>query len=105
MQLLWPMMNWGEADQCEYLILHLEKFLLQGLFSRITFNQALYLGGVGDMKNVKNFLGLDTGLSGCIRRLEINDKVYNLTPESQGGDMMAGQDISKYRKYSPITIA
>ena len=57
------------------------------------------------MKNVKNFLGLDTGLSGCIRRLEINDKVYNLTPESQGGDMMAGQDISKYWKYSPITIA
>ena len=71
---------------------------LQGLFSRITFNQALYLGGVGDIKNVANFLGLDTGLTGCIRRLEINDKVYNLAPRSQGGDIVAGQDISKYWK-------
>ena len=69
---------------------------LQGLFSRITFNQALFLGGVGDIKNVADILGLDTGLTGCIRRLEINDKVYNLTPRSQGGDIVAGQDISKY---------
>ena len=74
--------------------------LLQGLFSRITFNQALYLGGVGDIKNVKNFVGLDTGLDGCIRRLEINDKVYDLT--SGSGDLIAGQDISKSGKYSQI---
>ena len=68
---------------------------LQGLFSRITFNQALYIGGVGDIKNVADILGLDTGLTGCIRRLEINDKVYTLTPRTQGGDILAGQDISE----------
>ena len=90
--------NWN-SKYCIYLFFswtYLEKFLLQGLFSRITFNQALYLGGVGDIKNVKNFVGLDTGLNGCIRRLEINDKVYDLIPASQTGDIIAGQDISKY---------
>ena len=50
---------------------------------------------MGDIKNVADILGLDTGLSGCIRRLEINDKVYRLAPRSQGGDMVAGQDISE----------
>lgn len=49
---------------------------------------------------MKNFVGLDTGLEGCIRRLEINDKVYDLTSES--GDLIAGQDISKSCKYSQI---
>ena len=67
----------------------------QGLFSRITFNQPLFVGGVGEMKNVKNFLGVDSGLVGCVRRLEINDKYYNLAASMHGGDIVAGKDISK----------
>ena len=33
----------------------------QGLFSRITFNQPVYIGGQGQIKNTKSFLGVETG--------------------------------------------
>ena len=69
--------------------------LLQGLFSRITFNQPVFIGGSGTTRNVKNFLGVDNGIQACVRHLEINDKLYNLKPSSQGGDIIGGLDISK----------
>ena len=68
---------------------------LQGLFSRITFNQPVFIGGTGGTRNVKSFLGVDNGMKACVRHLEINDKLYNLKPSSQGGDIIAGPDISK----------
>ena len=70
-------------------------FILQGLFSRITFNQPVFIGGSGGTRNVKNFLGVDNGIQACARNLEINDKLYNLKPSSQGGDIIGGLDISK----------
>ena len=45
------------------------------------------------MKNVKSFLGVDAGMVGCVRRLEINDKYYNLAASMHGGDIIAGLDI------------
>lgn len=66
----------------------------QGLFSRITFNQPVFIGGSGGTRNVKNFLGVDNGIQACVRHLEINDKLYNLKPSSQGGDIIAGLDIT-----------
>lgn len=66
----------------------------QGLFSRITFNQPVFIGGSGTTRNVKNFLGVDNGIQACVRHLEINDKLYNLKPSSQGGDIIGGLDIS-----------
>ena len=47
------------------------------------------------MKNVRSFLGLDAGLVGCVRRLEINDKFYNLEAAVHGGDITAGRDIGE----------
>ena len=47
------------------------------------------------MKNVRNFLGLDAGLVGCVRRLEINDRYYNLEAAVHGGDITAGLDIGE----------
>ena len=47
------------------------------------------------MKNVKSFLGVDTGMAGCVRRLEINDKYYNLAAAMHGGDIIAGLDIGE----------
>jgi hypothetical protein len=69
---------------------------LQGLFSRITFNH------VGDMRNVGNFLGLDTGFHGCVRGLEINERLYDLRPVSQGGDAIGGRDVGKNVVYFPL---
>ena len=54
------------------------------------------MGGVGEMKNVRSFLGLDAGMVGCVRRLEINDKYYNLEAAVHGGDIMAGRDIGEW---------
>ena len=54
------------------------QYLFQGLFSRITFNQPVFIGGSGGTRNVKNFLGVDNGIQACVRHLEINDKLYNL---------------------------
>ena len=71
------------------------QYLFQGLFSRITFNQPVFIGGTGGTRNVKNFLGVDNGIQACVRHLEINDKLYNLKPSSQGGDIIDGLDISK----------
>ena len=50
--------------------------LSQGLFSRLTFNQPLYIGGAGKMKNVDQFVGKTGGLTGCVRHLEINNKAH-----------------------------
>lgn len=66
----------------------------QGLFSRITFNQPVFVGGSGSTKNVKSFLGVDSGFHGCVRHLEINDKLYSLQPVVKGGDVQQGLDIS-----------
>ena len=55
---------------------------------------------------MKNFLGVDNGIQACVRHLEINDKLYNLKPLSQGGDIIAGLDISKshFAIFKPNTI-
>ena len=52
----------------------------QGLFSRLTFNQPLYIGGAGMMKNVEQFVGKTGGLAGCVRHLEINNKAHLNNP-------------------------
>ena len=43
------------------MIISMWKF--QGLFSRITFSQPVYLGGKGSIRNVKHFLQMEQGVS------------------------------------------
>lgn len=59
------------------------------------------MGGVGEMKNVRSFLGLDAGMVGCVRRLEINDKYYNLEAAVHGGDIVSGRDIGEWSLARP----
>ena len=72
---------------------------------------------MGGIRNVRSFLGLDTGMVGnlpyllisaististdlwqvgCVRRLEINDRFYSLETAAAGGDIMAGRDIGEH---------
>ncbi len=76
----------------------------RGLFSRITFAQPVLLGGVGAFRNTGHFLEVGggegpssgtSGFSGCIRRLEINNKIYNFEPAERGGDALFGVDIGE----------
>ena len=72
---------------------------------------------MGAIRNVRSFLGLDTGMVGilsttstistististdiwqvgCVRSLEINDKYYSLETAAAGGDIIAGRDIGE----------
>jgi hypothetical protein len=38
---------------------------------------------------------MDAGYSGCIKNLEINNKMYNFNTVSNSGDVTQGRDIGK----------
>ncbi|KAG0713639.1 Pikachurin [Chionoecetes opilio] len=48
----------------------------EGLFSRITFREPLYVGGSNNLTSLAPRLGVTRGLQGCVRRLQVNDHVY-----------------------------
>ncbi|KAK8400665.1 hypothetical protein O3P69_002461 [Scylla paramamosain] len=48
----------------------------EGLFSRITFREPLYVGGSNNLTSLAPRLGVTDGLRGCVRRLQVNDHVY-----------------------------
>ncbi|XP_066961133.1 pikachurin-like isoform X1 [Macrobrachium rosenbergii] len=48
----------------------------EGLFSRITFQEPLYVGGSNNLTSLAPRLGVTTGLQGCVRRLQVNDHIY-----------------------------
>ena len=67
----------------------------QGLFSRITFREPLFVGGPGNTTGLADKLPTEDGLKGCIRHLEVNDHIYsfNMAPV---GDSVKGFDVGKY---------
>ena len=67
----------------------------QGLFSRITFREPLFVGGPGNTTGLADKLPTEDGLKGCIRHLEVNDHIYsfNVAPV---GDSVKGFDVGKY---------
>ena len=52
----------------------------QGLFSRITFSQPVYLGGAGNIRNVRSFLGIDAGVSGIILNIAAFLEIKSVIP-------------------------
>ncbi|KAK7086587.1 hypothetical protein SK128_027747 [Halocaridina rubra] len=53
----------------------------EGLFSRITFREPLYVGGSNNLTSLAIRLGVTTGLLGCVRRLQVNDHIYKFRKE------------------------
>jgi len=72
------------------------KFRLQfqGLFSRITFREPLFVGGPGNTTGLER-LPVRTGFKGCIRHLEANEHHYRF-PLAPQGDAANGFDVGKY---------
>ncbi len=69
---------------------------VQGLFSRITFALPVNLGSPeGHFSNTAHFLETSGSFKGCIRNLEINNKLYNFALQDNGGDSIEGVDIGK----------
>ncbi|KAF7993809.1 hypothetical protein HCN44_011078 [Aphidius gifuensis] len=65
----------------------------KGLFSRITFQEPLFVGGPGNTSGLER-LPVKIGFKGCIRHFEANEHHYRffLTPQ---GDTVAGFDVDE----------
>ena len=46
-----------------------------------------------------HFLDTAAGFVGCIRRLEINNKIYNFEPAERQGDVLFGIDIGELAQF------
>lgn len=62
-----------------------KRSLLQGLFSRITFREPLFLGGAGNTTGLAGKLPVERGLRGCVRHLEVNDQLYDFSEDAMQG--------------------
>jgi len=67
----------------------------KGLYSRITFREDLYIGGFRNMTSAANRIGTRWGMIGCIRKLEINDKDYDMRKGAFVGDAIHGSDVGE----------
>lgn len=67
----------------------------QGLFSRITFREPVFLGGTGNITGLAKRLPVADGMTGCIRKFVANEHEYVFTAEPTG-DITHGFDIRKY---------
>ncbi|KAI8127505.1 Pikachurin, partial [Lucilia cuprina] len=63
-----------------------------GLFSRITFREPVFLGGTGNITGLANRLPITAGFLGCIRRFVANEHDYKFE-EHPLGDVVKGFDI------------
>lgn len=69
--------------------------LLQGLFSRITFREPVFLGGTGNITGLATRLPVSDGMTGCIRKFVANEHEYAFAA-APTGDITQGFDIRKY---------
>lgn len=68
---------------------------LQGLFSRITFREPVFLGGTGNITGLAKRLPVSVGMTGCIRKFVANEHEY-VFAATPSGDVVQGFDIRKY---------
>lgn len=66
----------------------------QGLFTQITFQLELFLGGSPNLTIVSDRTNSDTGFTGCVRSLEINERKYDFRADNRG-DSLDGVDIGE----------
>ncbi|OXU24789.1 hypothetical protein TSAR_011073, partial [Trichomalopsis sarcophagae] len=64
----------------------------QGLFSRITFREPLFIGGPGNTSGLER-LPVRQGFRGCVRNLEVNEHRYHF-PLAPQGDAINGFDVA-----------
>jgi hypothetical protein len=67
----------------------------QGLFSRITFREPVFIGGTGNITGLAKKLPTTDGMIGCVRKFIANEHEYSydILPF---GDVTQGFDIREY---------
>lgn len=74
---------------------------LQGLFSRITFREPVFLGGTGNITGLAKRLPVADGMVGCIRKFVANEHEYIYAAQPLG-DIAQGFDVRKYRQKASL---
>ena len=73
---------------------------VQGLFSRMTFRRELFLGGFKNVSKPAPKTGATSGFVGCVRRLRINNKDYDMRKGSFVGDTLYGINVGQFQSLS-----
>ena len=69
--------------------------MFQGLFTRITFREDLYLGGYVNASLIGPRTGMQWGFVGCVRLLEVNKRPYDMRKGPFVGDAVHGVDVGQ----------
>lgn len=78
----------GQNNFCKFSV-------LQGEFTRINCREDFYLGGYVNYTNIFDRTGATGGFTGCVRRLEVNDNVYDMRQGEYVGDAIRGFDVGQ----------
>jgi len=68
---------------------------VQGKFNRINFRQDFYVGGYSNYSLIRERTGVDGGLVGCIRRVEVDGTQYDMRRGEFIGDALHGYDVGQ----------
>jgi len=68
---------------------------VQGLFSRMTFRRELFVGGFKNISKPAPKTGATSGFVGCVKRLQINNKNYDMRRGSFIGDILYGINVGQ----------
>ena len=68
---------------------------MQGKFSRINFREHFYVGGYSNYSLIGERTGVNGGLVGCVRRIVVNGKQYDMRSEEFIGDVIDGYDVGQ----------
>lgn len=69
---------------------------LQGIFSKMTFRDDVYVGGHTNLTSIQSRTGVSVGFTGCIRSLKINKKNYDMRKGAFVGDALYGLDVGRF---------
>jgi len=68
---------------------------VQGKFSRINFREDFYVGGYGNYSLIGERTGVSAGMDGCVRRVVVNGKQYDMRRGAYIGDVLHGFDVGQ----------
>ena len=71
---------------------------VQGLFSRMTFRRELFLGGFKNISEPAPKTAATSGFRGCVKRLQINNKYYDMRKGSFIGDTLYGINVGQFQQ-------
>jgi len=73
----------------------INELVVQGKFSRINFREDFYVGGYSNYSLIGERSGVSGGLVGCVRRVDVNGKQYDMRRGAFIGDALRGFDVGQ----------